>query len=51
LSYELDRLFRPARRNLNTETAQEMQKPGRILLISSSHSGVAAETAPIWCSL
>lgn len=43
LSYELDRLFRPARRNPNTETAQERAEAGRILLTSSSHSGVAAE--------
>ena len=43
LSYELDRLFRPARRNPNTETAQERAEAGRILLTSSNHSGVAAE--------
>jgi hypothetical protein len=43
LSYELDRLLRPARRNPNTETAQERAEAGRILLTSSSHSGVAAE--------
>jgi hypothetical protein len=43
LSYELDRLFRPARRNPNPETAQERAEAGRILLTSSSHSGVAAE--------
>jgi hypothetical protein len=43
LSYELDRLFRPARRNPNTESAQERAEAGRILLTSSSHSGVAAE--------
>jgi hypothetical protein len=43
LSYELDRLFRPARRNPNTETTQERAEAGRILLTSSSHSGVAAE--------
>jgi hypothetical protein len=43
LSYELDRLFRPARRNPNTETTQERAEAGRILLTSSGHSGVAAE--------
>lgn len=43
LSYELDRLFRPARRNPTTETAQERAEAGRILLTSSGHSGVAAE--------
>jgi hypothetical protein len=43
LSYELDRLLRPVRRNPNTETAQERAEAGRILLTSSSHSGVAAE--------
>jgi len=43
LSYELDRLFRPARRNPNAETAMERAEAGRILLTSSSHSGIAAE--------
>jgi hypothetical protein len=43
LSYELDRLFRPARRTPNAETAMERAESGRILLTSSSHSGVAAE--------
>ncbi|MCA6114350.1 hypothetical protein J6524_05325 [Bradyrhizobium sp. WSM 1738] len=43
LSYELDRLFRPARRNPNAETGMERAETGRILLTSSSHSGVAAE--------
>ena len=43
LSYELDRLFRPARRSQNAETAMERAEAGRILLTSSSHSGVAAE--------
>lgn len=43
LSYELDRLFRPARRAQNTETAMERAEAGRILLTASSHSGVAAE--------
>src|SRR5437762_4551238 len=43
LSYELDRLFRPARRTPNAETAMERAEAGRVLLSSSSHSGVAAE--------
>ncbi|HXI07362.1 MAG: hypothetical protein ACRC1G_19860 [Bradyrhizobium sp.] len=43
LSYELDRLFRPARRTPNAETALERAEAGRILLTSSSHSGVAVE--------
>jgi hypothetical protein len=43
LSYELDRFFRPARRTPNAETAVERAEAGRILLTSSSHSGVAAE--------
>jgi len=43
LSYELDRLFRPAKRVPNAETAMERAEAGRILLTSSSHSGVAAE--------
>jgi hypothetical protein len=43
LSYELDRLFRPARRTPNAETSMERAEAGRILLTSSSHSGVAAE--------
>ena len=43
LSYEIDRLFRPARRTPNAETAIERAEAGRILLSSSSHAGVAAE--------
>jgi hypothetical protein len=43
LSYELDRLFRPVRRNQNAETAMERSEAGRILLTSSSHTGVASE--------
>jgi hypothetical protein len=43
LSYELDRLFRPARRTQNDETTMERAEAGRILLTSSSHSGVATE--------
>src|SRR2546423_1628277 len=43
LSYELDRVFRLARRTPNAETAMERAEAGRILLTSSSHSGVPAE--------
>lgn len=43
LSYELDRLFRPARRAANSETAMERAEAGRILLTSSSHSGVSSD--------
>lgn len=43
LSYELDRLFRPARRAPNAETAMERAEAGRILLTSSSHNGVSTE--------
>lgn len=43
LSYELDRLFRSGRRSPNAETTAERAAAGRILLTSSSHSGVAAE--------
>jgi len=43
LSYELDRLFRPAKRTQNAETAMERAEAGRILLTSSSHSGVATD--------
>ena len=43
LSYELDRLFRLARRTPNAETTMERAEAGRILLTSSSHSGVATE--------
>jgi hypothetical protein len=43
LSYELDGLFRPARRAPNAETGMERAEAGRIMLTSSSHSGVAAE--------
>lgn len=43
LSYELDRLFRPARRAANGETPMERAEAGRILLTSSSHSGVSSD--------
>jgi hypothetical protein len=41
LSYEIDRLFRPARRAPNVDLAQERAEAGRILLTSSSHSGMS----------
>jgi hypothetical protein len=43
LSYELDRLFRPVRRAANLDLAAERAEAGRILLTSSSHSGMANE--------
>ena len=44
LSYELDRLFRPARRaTANVDLSQERAEAGRILLTSSSHSGMSTE--------
>src|ERR1700730_16165051 len=43
LSYELDRLFRPARRAANVDLAPERAEAGRILLTSSSHSGMSTE--------
>jgi hypothetical protein len=43
LSYELDRLFRPARRAANVDLSQERAEAGRILLTSSSHSGMSSE--------
>jgi hypothetical protein len=43
LSYEIDRLFRPARRAPNVDLAAERAEAGRILLTTSSHSGIATE--------
>src|ERR1700704_2462923 len=44
LSYELDRLFRPARRAAaNVDLSQARAEAGRILLTSSSHSGMSTE--------
>lgn len=43
LSYEIDRLLRPARRSQTAETPMERAEAGRILLTSSGHSGVATE--------
>jgi hypothetical protein len=43
LSYELDRLFRSARRPQNVDLSSERAEAGRILMTSSSHSGVSNE--------
>src|ERR1700730_8570697 len=43
LSYEIDRLFRPTRRAANVDLTQERAEAGRILLTSSSHSGMSTE--------
>ena len=43
LSYELDRLFRAGRRAPNTDLSAERAEAGRILLTSSSHSGLSAD--------
>jgi hypothetical protein len=43
LSYELDRLFRSARRPANVDMTSERAEAGRILMTSSSHSGGSAD--------
>jgi hypothetical protein len=43
LSYELDRLFRAARRPPNVDLRSDRAEAGRILLTSSGHSGVSSE--------
>jgi hypothetical protein len=43
LSYELDRLFRAGRRAPDTDLNAERAEAGRILLTSSSHSGLSAD--------
>jgi hypothetical protein len=43
LSYEIDRMFRPARRAANVDLTQERAEAGRILLTTSSHSGTSSE--------
>jgi hypothetical protein len=43
LSYELDRLFRAARRPANVDISSERAEAGRILITSSSHSGVSSD--------
>jgi len=43
LSYELDRLFRSPRRAANVDIGPERAEAGRILMTSSSHSGVSSD--------
>lgn len=43
LSYELDRLFRTARRAPNLDLSGERAEAGRILLTTSSHSGLSTD--------
>ena len=43
LSYEIDRLFRPARRAPNVDLTPERAEAGRILLTTSSHSGITTD--------
>jgi hypothetical protein len=43
LSYELDHLFRASRRPANVDLSGERAEAARILMTSSSHSGVAAD--------
>jgi hypothetical protein len=43
LSYELDRLFRAARRAPNVDLSSERAEAGRILLTTSSHTGISSD--------
>jgi hypothetical protein len=43
LSYEIDRLLRAVRRPANVDLSQERAEAGRILLTTSSHSGMSSE--------
>ncbi|MFB6451915.1 hypothetical protein [Bradyrhizobium tunisiense] len=43
LSYELDKLFRAPRRAANTDLREARAEAGRVLMTSSSHSGVSAD--------
>jgi hypothetical protein len=43
LSYELDRLFRAGRRAPNVDLSAERAEAGRILLTTSSHSGITSD--------
>ncbi|MBH5387952.1 MULTISPECIES: hypothetical protein [Bradyrhizobium] len=43
LSYELDKLFRAPRRPPNTDLREPRAEAGRILMTSSSHSGVTSD--------
>ena len=43
LSYELDRLFRSPKRPPNVDIGSERSEAGRILMTSSSHSGISGD--------
>ncbi|MBR0953122.1 hypothetical protein [Bradyrhizobium canariense] len=43
LSYELDKLFRAPRRAPNTDMREARAEAGRILMTSSSHSGISSD--------
>jgi hypothetical protein len=43
LSYEIDRMLRAVRRPANIDLSQERAEAGRILLTSSSHSGMSSD--------
>jgi hypothetical protein len=43
LSYELDKLFRSARRPANVDASSERAEAGRVLMTSSSHAGVSGD--------
>ena len=43
LSYKLDRLFRAARRAPNVDLSAERAEAGRILLTTSSHTGISSD--------
>jgi hypothetical protein len=43
LSYELDRLYRVARRAPNADVRSDRAEAGRILLTTSSHDGITAD--------
>lgn len=43
LSYEIDRLYRSARRSPNVDMTSERAEAGRILLTSSGHNGVSSD--------
>jgi hypothetical protein len=43
LSYELDRIFRSPKRPANVDMSAERAEAGRILMTSSSHSGVSGD--------
>jgi hypothetical protein len=43
LSYEIDRLFRAARRPANVDMSLERAEAGRILMTSSSHNGISGD--------